>query len=85
MVLSQSESVKKTKKKMHVTEGGSRIEFESAGFTNGNFASIKVENEVVLTREQAKRGINLVALDGKSHKVIFSKRYDTYGDANASK
>jgi hypothetical protein len=49
--LSFSETVKKVQKKMAVTEGGSRIEFESAGFSDGNFASIKIENDFALTRE----------------------------------
>jgi len=85
LILSFSETVKTVKKKFKATEGGSRIEFESAGYADGNFASITVENEPVLTREQAKRGINVVALDGRTHKVIFTKVYDTHAEAAASK
>jgi hypothetical protein len=53
MILSFSETTKQTKREFAATEGGSRIEFESAGFDHGNWASITVENEEVLTREQA--------------------------------
>ena len=51
MVLSFSSTEKKQRRNFEATEGGSRIEFESAGFNNGNFASITVENEEVLTRD----------------------------------
>lgn len=74
--------MKKEKKKFEATEGGSRIEFESAGFNDGNWASITVENETVLSREQAKRGLNIVVLDGRTHKVLFRKNYDTWGNQN---
>jgi hypothetical protein len=77
--LSLSETVKRKEKKFVATEGGSRIEFESAGFNDGNWASITVENEQVLTREQASRGINVIVLDGRTHKVIHRKTYDTWG------
>jgi hypothetical protein len=30
------------------------------------------------------RGLNLVALDARTHKVIHAKSYDTYGRSNAS-
>jgi len=49
--LSFSESEKQERREYAATEGGSRIEFESAGFDSGNWASITVENEQVLTRE----------------------------------
>jgi hypothetical protein len=77
MVLSFSSSVKRQKRRYQATEGGSRIEFESAGFNNGNFASITVENEEVLNRDTAKRGLNVVVLDGRTHKVLMNKAYDT--------
>lgn len=51
LILSFSESVRETRKEYAATEGGSRIEFESAGFNDGNWASVTVENEQVLTRE----------------------------------
>jgi len=50
-LLSLSEPVKKEEKKLVAREGGSRIEFESAGFNDGNWASVTVGNEQVLTRE----------------------------------
>jgi len=80
--LSFAETVKKPKREFAATEGGSRIEFESAGFDDGNWASITVENEEVLTREQAQRGINVIVLDGRNHKVLFRKVYDTWGNNN---
>lgn len=85
LMLSFSESVREVRQEFAATEGGSRIEFESAGFENGNWASITVENEQVLTREQATRGLNIVVLNGKDHKVIMRKTYDTSLDGNASK
>jgi hypothetical protein len=85
LILSFSETVKKTKKKIVATEGGSRIEFGSAGFNDGNWASITVENEQVLTREQATRGMNFIILDGRTHGVLFRKSYDTWGDQKAVK
>lgn len=83
--LSFSSTVKQEKRKFVATEGGSRIEFESAGFNDGNWASVTVENEAVLTREEAKRGMNIIVLDGRNHKVIAKKNYDTWGDKNAVK
>lgn len=83
--MSFSETVKKTRRKFVATEGGSRIEFESAGFNDGNWASVTVENETVLSREEAKRGINVVILDGRTHKVLFKKSYDTWGDKDSIK
>jgi len=51
--LSFSSKKREVRRKFEATEGGSRIEFESAGFNDGNWASITVENEQILTREQA--------------------------------
>ena len=51
LYLSFSEPKKEVRKKFEATEGGSRIEFESAGFNDGNWASVTVENETVLSRE----------------------------------
>jgi len=30
------------------------------------------------------RGLNLVALDARTHKILMAKSYDTYGRSNAS-
>jgi len=65
-------------------EGGSKIEVHSAGFTDGNYALVKVNEKEMLTREEAKRGFNMVALDFETHKLIHKKSYDTYGDEAAS-
>jgi len=51
LILSFSAPTKEVREQVEVTEGGSRIEFESAGYDNGNFASVYVENDNVLTRE----------------------------------
>jgi len=82
MVLSMSETERKVRKQFAATEGGSRIEFESAGFNDGNWASVMVENEEILTREQASRGLNVAVLDGRTHKLIMRKTYDTWGNAS---
>lgn len=82
LMLSFSSTTTKKERKFEATEGGSRIEFESAGFNDGNWASITVENEQVLTREQAKRGLNIVILNGSDHKVLARKNYDTWGNNN---
>lgn len=69
---------------MHVVKGGSRFEIRSAGFNDGNFASLKITNDMALTKESSKRGMNIIALDGPAHKVIFQKTYDTNADKGAS-
>jgi hypothetical protein len=45
-----------------------------------------VKNEVVATSTNDKggRGLNIVAVDPFTHKVILAKTYDTYGSAEAS-
>jgi hypothetical protein len=64
--------------------GGSKISVESAGFTTGNYARIQVNDKDVLAKNEAKRGLNMVALDFVTHKVNFKKTYDTYSDISAS-
>lgn len=34
--------------------------------------------------EKGQRGVNIVALNAQTHKVILRKSYDTYGNQNAS-
>jgi hypothetical protein len=63
--------------------GGSKIEVHSAGYKDGNFAKVLINEKEVFSNSQAKRGINVVALDFETHKVIFTGSYDTHGDANA--
>ena len=78
-----AKTVKKYKKVTKIT-GGSKIEVHSAGFVNGNYARVLVNEKEVLANSQANRGINIVALDFETHKVVFKGTYDTYGDAKAS-
>jgi len=84
MILSFSKTVKKVKKTIRVVKGGSRLEITSAGFKDGNYASVKVNNDYALSKEQARRGINVVVLDGFTHKIIAVNSYDTYGNPKAS-
>jgi hypothetical protein len=85
LTLGYAKKVKTTKKKT-VVKGGSKFEVISAGFTVGNYATIKINDEQVKTSQDDKggRGLNLVALDGLTHKIIHTSSYDTYGDKSAS-
>jgi len=65
-------------------KGGSRIEVQSAGFTTGNFATINVANKMLVSRETAKRGLNVVALEPFKHEIILNANFDTYASAAAS-
>lgn len=80
-VLGFTKVVKKAKKVQKVT-GGSKIQALSQGYKNGNKARIVVNDVDVI--EKVGRGINVVALAGQNHEVIFSKSYDTFADAAAS-
>lgn len=82
-ILGYAKKVKHYKKETKIT-GGSKIEAHSAGFEHGNSARILVNEKEVLTNKDAGRGINIVALDFETHKVVFTGKYDTYGDAGAS-
>jgi hypothetical protein len=82
-ILGYAKKVKHTKKVTKIT-GGSKIEVHSAGFKDGNFAKVLVNEKEVFTNKEAGRGINIVALDFETHKVIFKGKYDTYADAGAS-
>jgi hypothetical protein len=76
-----SKKTKEVKQVAKKVKGGSRIEVQSAGFTTGNFVSIKVAGQTLVDKTSGKRGLNLVALDAFTHKVIGVNSYDTYGDA----
>lgn len=82
-ILGYAKVVKKYKKVTKIT-GGSKIEVHSAGMTHGNYAKVLINEKEVFTNAEAKRGINLVALDFTNHKVVFKATYDTYGDSAAS-
>jgi len=40
---------------------------------------------MLVSRESAKRGLNVVALEPFKHEIILNEVYDTFGDSNASK
>jgi len=70
---------KVTKTVAQKVKGGSRIEVQSAGFTTGNLVIINVAGKKLVTKEDSKRGLNVIALDAVTHKVILNRGYDTYG------
>jgi hypothetical protein len=75
------------KVKAQTPKGGSKFEVKSAGFTQGNFATISINDNQVFTTEAKKdggRGFNVVALEPRTHNVIFKGAFDTYGDNDAS-
>lgn len=78
-------STYKTVEKVNMVLGGSKIIVRSAGFKSGNFASIKVNGQMVLPRNKARRGMNIVALDSTNHRVVFRGSYDVFGNKNASR
>jgi len=71
----------KKQQKPQKVKNGSRIEVQSAGFTSGNFAIVKVNGEQLFTKETSSRGLNCVALDPYTHEVIAKRAYDLYGDS----
>lgn len=82
-ILGYAKKVQHTKKVTKIS-GGSKIEVHSAGYEHGNYARVLVNEKEVFTAKEAGRGINLVALDFETHKLVYSAKYDTYGDGNAS-
>jgi len=85
--LSHSKAVKEKVKKPAKVEGGSRFEVHSAGEygrDEGNFYKILINNEEVKPCEKGCRGLNVVAVDPFTHKVILSSSYDTYAKAAES-
>ena len=71
-------TVTRTKKEI---AAGSSIEVFSAGHTAGaanSYAEIRVNGQDLVGRHNAKRGINLIVLNGPDHKVILNQAYNTY-------
>lgn len=87
MTLSFTQVEEKRVKKAQKVEGGSSFEVHSAGFTSGNYAKLFLNDKLVSTcsNETGCRGLNLVAMDAVSHKVLHSAAYDTYGNNDQSK
>jgi hypothetical protein len=82
-ILGYAKKVHHTKKVTKIS-GGSKIEVHSAGYKHGNYAKVLVNEKEVFTNKEAGRGINVVALDFETHKVIFTGKYDTYADPKAN-
>jgi len=58
---------------------------ESAAFKDGNFARFHVNGRTLVTQgKKGGRGMNVVALFGKSHKVVLKKAYDTWDSKEES-
>ncbi len=57
------------------------IQIESAGFNDGNYASIKVDGSEKL--QPARRGLNVVVVNATAS-IISTKSFDTYGSTTAS-
>jgi len=87
MTLSYSKAVKEKVRKPAKVEGASRFEVHSAGkydHGEGNFYKILINNEEVRPCDKGCRGLNVVAVDPFTHKVILSKNYDTFAKAEDS-
>jgi len=82
-ILGYAKKVKHYKKTTKIS-GGSKIEVHSAGYVSGNEARVLINEKEVFTNKEANRGINLVALDFETHKVVYKNSYDTFGGAAAS-
>ena len=52
------------------------------GYRHGNRAMISINGTKYING--GGRGLNIVTLDGSTHKKVFGASYDTYGDGRAS-
>jgi hypothetical protein len=86
MTLSYSKPVKRRVRKPAKVQGGSRFEVHSAGFDQGNFSKIMINNVEIRTCDNEKgcRGLNVVAVDAFTHKVLLNRAYDTHETSGAS-
>lgn len=82
--ITRKEVRKEIKVKHEPVKGGSRIEFQSAGYKHGNFATINVKGKMLIARNQSARGLNVAALEPFKHELILLDQYDTHGDTAAS-
>ncbi len=62
-------------------EWPAELRVESAGLEDGNFARFFLNGQQVFS---GNRGINVVALDGRSGIIAAARSFDTYGQASAS-
>lgn len=71
----------KTTRTKEEIAAGSSIEIFSAGAEAGganSYAEIRINGEEVVSRQNSKRGINLVVLNGPDHKIILNDVYNTF-------
>lgn len=71
-------SVTRTKKEI---AAGSSIEVFSAGTKAGaanSYAEIRVNGQDLVGKKSAKRGLNVVVLNGPDHKIILNQAYNLY-------
>lgn len=62
---------------------GSSIEIYSAGAAAGNnnsYAEIRINGDEIVSRQNSKRGLNLVVLNGPDHKILLNGSYNLYTD-----
>jgi hypothetical protein len=86
MAMSYSKEVKETRRKPSKVKGGSRFEVHSASLHQGSFSKIMINNIPVQTcaTKDGCRGLNVVAADAFTHKVLLAKAYDTFENAAGS-
>lgn len=83
LILGYAKRVKRTRTKEEIAAGSS-IEIYSAGHLadkNGganSYAEIRVNGEFVVNKQNSKRGLNVVVLNGPDHKIIMNDSYNTY-------
>lgn len=85
LILGYAKRVKRTRTKAEIA-AGSTIEVFSSGMQadrnagSNSYAEIRINGEFVVSKQNAKRGINLVVLNGPDHKVLLNKSYNTYSE-----
>lgn len=83
LILGYAKRVKKTRTREEIAAGSS-IEIYSAGRSAGQkdgpnvYAEIRINGEFVVTKQNSKRGINMVVLNGPDHKILLNKSYSTF-------
>lgn len=70
-------------KPIHWTKKRSSIKIISAGYKVGNRARITIGKKTISGR-WGGRGLNVVCLSARTHKVILNKSYDTHGSSSNS-
>jgi len=68
-------------------KGGSEFKVESAGRKMGNYSRITLNGKIIKTSlksDNGSRGMNVVAIEPRTHNIVLKKSYDTYGSNGAS-